>query len=83
MSAKKRISTRLKAIADNLPVVKYRTFYKQIVPGLYLLPGTIVRKQTTGVVNHKRRMKKLFKKYGLAGVNSYIIAVGNLKENIV
>lgn len=83
MSAKKRISTRLKAIADNLPVVRYRTFYKEVVAGPFLMPGTIVRKQTTEVVNHKRRMKKLFKKYGLAGVNSYIIAVGNLKENVI
>lgn len=45
---------------------------KQLPPLTFLQPNG-----TGTTVNHKRRMKKMLKAHGIAGVNSYIKAVYN------
>lgn len=83
MATKKKVVKRLRLIANHLPVVKAKTFKKEIIKNFFGAPVAERKIPTTIVVNHTRRMKKLFKKFGLAGVQSYIAAVGNLKEHII
>lgn len=97
MGKKKHLKV-LKRIAQELPDVMAQTHEVHYVLGAVLiaqghqdvdgLPINPVQRyeQTMPVLlgmNHKRRMKRMFIAHGPAGVNSYIKAVKNLKENIV
>lgn len=95
MATKKKLVKRLRKIAEQLPEIHSQSHYKEIVTGKQLIkegnkskdidPNKkyVRRVEILIPVNHTRRMKNLTKKYGIAGVNSYIAAVGDLKTNVV
>ena len=98
MSNKKKAAKIFKKIADKLQPVTFVTTEKHHVIGAVLLaqghfevngePINPIKIYTEDMpvvlqVNHKRRLKKFYKKNGIAGMHSYIKAVQNLKETQV
>lgn len=86
MSNKKKVYRWLKKQSEILPKDTYVAFHKYAVPQMdtndkgepMLVGGEAQRHQ----VNHARRLKRAFKKYGKEGVDAYFARYGfGLKPN--
>ena len=92
---KKKISKQIEAIAGKLPLIMRSTTERHFVKGAELIAddqheveGKRVHPEATYVnrlpvqiaINHKRAMKKMFKKYKGAGVQGYINAVRDYQQ---
>lgn len=95
---KKKLAKQIEGIAGKLPLIMRNTCEKHIVTGAQLIEDGInevdgkpvlaeqeyIRNMPVQIaVNHKRAMKKLFKKHKAFGVQAYINAVNkyHLQQN--
>lgn len=89
---KKAIVKQIAAISEKMPVILRNSYEKHIrtgqdliddnrteIAGKPIIPGAryIDPFPVQIAINHKRAMKKLYKKHKAAGVNGYINAVNN------
>jgi hypothetical protein len=93
---KKKIVKQIEEVAGTLPLVMRNTCEKHIMTGKEMiedldwtkidgkpvLPSEryLVNQPVQIAINHKRKMKKLYQKYDVAGVHGYINAVKNYAE---
>jgi hypothetical protein len=93
---KKAIAKQIAAIAEKMPVVMRNSYERHIVTGQELLDSERKEVEGKPIdpaaqyidpfpvqiaINHKRAMKKLYKKYKASGVNGYINAVNSMPKN--
>jgi len=80
MSNKKKVSTWLKKQAEILPVETYIAFHKYYKPEWHKMEdgsiGLVGGEAENHPVNHSRRLKKIFKREGIKGVNKYFLDRG-------
>ena len=93
---KKAIVKQIAAISQKMPIIMRNSYERHIVTGQELIDsertevsGKPIDPEAKYIdpfpvqiaINHKRAMKKLYKKYHAAGVNGYINAVKGLPQN--
>lgn len=93
---KKAIVKQIASIADKMPIILRHTYEKHIRTGQELIDENRTEIAGRPIIadakyidpfpvqiaiNHKRGMKKLYKRHKAAGVNAYIAAVKNHSLN--
>lgn len=89
---KKAIVKQISAISEKMPIIMRSTYEKHIRTGQELIDDNRTEVEGKPIIptaryidpfpvqiaiNHKRAMKKIYKKHKAAGVNGYIQAVKN------